>query len=167
VSRNLAPANDERLRIGGIFNVVNMAPPIDPIANGFQFTIYGQSGAELMTFFIPPGARPDSQSPGWKVNRSGTSWGFKDRNGDLVPGIQRVNIVHKVNLAPGIFKISISGKNADFTIDPAELPLRLDVILGGVPQALAGQCASGLFNADGGVRPRCQLRSSGDKVSCS
>jgi hypothetical protein len=39
VSRNLAPANDERLRIGGIFNVVNMAPPIDPIANGFGRSI--------------------------------------------------------------------------------------------------------------------------------
>jgi hypothetical protein len=167
VSRNLAPAGDERLRVGGLFNVINLTPTIDPIANGFQFTIYGQSGAELMSFFVPPGAQPDSQSPGWKVNLSGTRWGFKDRNGDLVPGIQRVNVTHKVNLAQGIFKVTVSGKNTDFTINPAELPLRLDIVLGGVPQAVAGQCATGLFNPETGDRPRCQTRSSGDRVSCS
>jgi hypothetical protein len=166
VARNLAPANDERLRVGGVFNVSNLTPAIDPIANGLQFTIYGQSGDVLMSFFIPPGAQPDTQSPGWKVNRSGTRWGFKDRNSALVP-IQRVSLTHKVNLAPGIFKVTVSAKMADFTSDPAELPLRLDVVLGGPPQAAAGQCAVGMFNSASGNRPKCEMRSGGDKVTCN
>jgi YVTN family beta-propeller protein len=167
VSRNLSPGGDERLRVGALFNVVTMTPAIDPLANGFQFTVYGQSGAEIMSYFVPPGAQADSRSPGWKVNSGNTRWGFKDRNGDLVPGIQRVNVSHKVNLAPGIFKISVSGKNANFTVDPAELPLRLDVVLGGATQAVAGQCASAVFNTELEDRPRCQSRSSGDRITCN
>jgi hypothetical protein len=162
VSRNLPPATDDKLRVKGLFQVVNMSPVIDPIANGFQVTIYGQSGTPLLSFFVPPGAQADSQSPGWKVNSSGTKWSFKDRDGVLIPGIQRATVAHKVKLATGIFAVSASGKNFNFHIDQAELPLRLDVVLGGVPQAAAGQCARGLFNPASGDRPRCQVRSEGD-----
>ena len=167
VSHNLAPSGDEKLRVGGLFNIINMSPAIDPIANGLGVAIYGASGAELLSLFIPPGAAPDSQSPGWKVNRSGTSWGYKDKTGTVVPGIRRVTVKHKLNLAPGIFKIGVSGKEGSFTIPESELPLRLDVVLGGVPQAVAGQCAAATFNEVDEDRPRCQSRSAGDRISCN
>jgi YVTN family beta-propeller protein len=167
VSRNLAPGGDERLRMKGNFHVLSQIPPIDPLNNGFTVRIYGQSGAELMFISIPAGQQPNSTSPGWKVNTAGTRWAYSDRDATLVPGIKSVKVFDKSRRAPGLFGFSLSGKDADFRIDPAELPLRMDVVLGGSPQATAGQCSFGLFNPEEGDRPRCRTRSEGDAVNCS
>jgi len=167
VSRNLAPPGDDRLRVRGLFNVLNLIPEVDPIANGFSFAVYGQNGDEIMSFVVPPGAQPDTRSPGWKVNRSGTRWSFKDRDGTLAGGIRRVSIVHKVNRAVGLFLVSVTAKDGDYHIDPAQLPLRLDLVLGSQPQADEGQCAAGVFNPEEGDRPRCRSRREGSSISCS
>jgi hypothetical protein len=167
VSRNLAPGGDERLRMKGNFHVLSQIPPIDPLNNGFTVRIYGQSGAELMYISIPAGQQPNSTSPGWKVNTTGTRWAYSDRDATLVPGIKSVKVFDKSRRAPGLFAFSLSGKDADFRIDPAELPVRMDVVLGGSPQATAGQCSFGLFNPEEGDRPRCRTRSEGDAVNCS
>jgi hypothetical protein len=167
VARNLMPFGDERMRMKGNFHVLSQVPAIDPLNNGFIVTIYGQSGAELITFAIPPGKQPDTRSPGWKVNRPGTRWGFKDRDGTVVPGVRSVRVADKSNRAPGLFSFSLSAKDADLHIDPAELPVRMDVVLGGAPQATGGQCSFGLFNPEEGNKPRCRSRREGASVNCS
>lgn len=165
ISRNLAPAGDDRLRLRGSFQLVTLSPAIDPVANGFGFTIYGESG-ELYSFFIPGGLQADNASPGWKVNRAGTRWSYKDRDGLQTPGLQRISLVHKENKAPGLFTIAITGKDGAFHIEATELPLRLDVVLGGPAQAAANQCARAPFNAETEDRPNCKARRGGDTISC-
>jgi hypothetical protein len=166
VSRNLAPAGDDKLRLRGTFQVTNLSPAISPLFNGFSFAVYGQSGATLVSGFIPPGLRVDSSSAGWRTNSQGTRFSYKDGAGTLTPGIRSAGVSHKVNTAIGLFAFSLSGKDGSFHVDPSELPLRLDVVLGGAPQALAGQCGTATFNPEIAERPNCKVRQEGNAITC-
>ena len=167
VSKNLPPSGDEGLRLGGTFQVNNLSPAITPLLNGFSFTIYGQSGTPLLTAFVPPGLRFDSTMAGWRSNSQGTRWTYKDSIGSQTPGLRSISVSHKVNTALGLFAFTLSGKTSNFLIDPSELPLRMDVALGGSAQAQAGQCGTITFNPEIDDPPECRLRQEGKTIKCN
>lgn len=166
IGNNDEPPGDDRLRVRGRFLVTNRVPAINPILNGLRFTIYSRfRDTELLSFVVPPGARPTRQSPGWKVNSIGTRWTYDDRGGLRTAGLRRVTVVHKSGIAVGLYEVSVWGINGDFHIEPFELPLRLDIVLGGGPQA--GQCGTGLFNIDSSSAPKCRTAGLFDaQISC-
>jgi hypothetical protein len=165
VSRNDAPAGDERIALKGQFALSNQSPPIDPVANGFRFEIVArQSGATLVSRFVPPGATPSSSIPGWTANGSLTRWKFKDRLGSSAGGIIKVIVKNKSAQTPGLFQFVAKGKDDDFRF--LEEEVELIVVLGGPAQAAAGQCATREFNDSGGPDPSCKLSSSGRSMRC-
>lgn len=167
VTNNLLPTGDDRLRVRGRFQVSSRTPAINPTINGLAFKVYSRfNGTELLSFFVPPGARPRLDAPGWRVNSTGTRWTYEDRNGTRTPGIRRVTVVHKQTTALGLYEVAVYGRDGSFHIDPNELPLRLDIVLGGETQAAVGQCGVGFFNIETSRRPNCRSRGQGEGISC-
>jgi hypothetical protein len=158
IGNNTNPPGDDRLRVRGRFQVENRVPVINPVQNGIRFTIYSRfNGTELLSFVVPPGARASRNAPGWFASSTGTRWTYEDRGGTRTPGLERVTVVHKSAVSVGLYDVSVYGRKGSFHIEPFELPLRLDIVLGGAPQAAAGQCGVGLFNIGSSRAPKCNV----------
>jgi hypothetical protein len=167
IDDNLTPSGDEELLMRGRFTVNNLSPAINPVANGFTFAISSRfNGTELLQYFVPPGAQTATNAAGWKVTSGGNRWVYEDPEGVKTPGLQRVTVIHKVNIGRGVFDFAVLGKDGEFAILPAEAPLRMDVVLGGTAQAGAAQCGNVTFNVESGRRPRCSVARFGDTISC-
>jgi hypothetical protein len=167
ISNNFDPPGDDRLRVRGRFAVASQTPAINPIRNGLRFTLYNRfNGNELLSFVIPPGMRLTREGPGWHANGTNTRFTYEDRNGLRTPGIRRVTVVHKITTAVGLYEVSVYGRDGSFHIEPSELPLRLDIVLGGEEQAAAGQCGTGFFNVESARSPNCGTAQAGDTISC-
>lgn len=167
ITNNLDPPGDDRLRVRGRIQITNQTPAINPTTNGLGFTVYSRfNGTELLRFFVPPGARPSRDAPGWRVNSANTRWTYEDRNGTRTPGLRRVTVVHKATISRGLYDVAVYGREGSFHIEPFELPLRLDIVLGGPAQAAAGQCGTGLFNIETSRRPNCRVAQFGESITC-
>jgi hypothetical protein len=167
VGKNLPPAGDDKLRLSGTFQVSNLPPAFNPLLSGLSFAVYGQGRAPIFSGFIPPGLRIDTSGAGWRSNNSGTRWSYKDSAGIQTPGLQSVRVAHKINIGLGVFSVSLSGKYGDFHVEPSDLPLRFDIVLGGAAEAGAGQCGSFIFNPETGERPNCEVRQEGKTIKCN
>jgi len=163
VTKNDAPPGNERPKIKGEFVLPSLVPAIDPVNNGFTFDVRdSMTGTSLLSRFVPPGASPGGGNPGWKVNKSGTRWVFKDRNDVLGLGITKVLVKDRSSKTPGLFKVVVKGKDADFQVMQEDLDLVLT--LGGAAQDAAGQCAAVDFNPSTGPDPNCELRGTGNRL---
>jgi YVTN family beta-propeller protein len=162
VAKNDNPAGDEKLTAKGEFVVSNLTPAIDPLANGFTIHILDASNNTLVTRFVPPGASPGGGVPGWKANKAGTRWTFKDRDDALGLGISKVVVKDLSKRTPGLFKVVVKGKNANFQVMQEDLELVLT--LGGAAQQAANQCATRDFNPSSGPDPSCELKGTGNRT---
>lgn len=70
LSRLKAPPGDDRLTFNGTVAVPEI-PPIDPAANGLRLVLTTDAGAVLADLTAPAGV-------GWRVNRPGTTWTYRD-----------------------------------------------------------------------------------------
>lgn len=163
MTKNLSPAGDEKLVLRGEFQLNVLAPPIDPMAHGLTLSVFDSGGALLYTRFIPHWAASPG-GPGWKQN--GTRWTFKDRNGILAGGIKKVILSDLSSITPGLFKLKVIGKDANFQVPAGSEPVQLEVVLGGAAERVAGQCATRAYNTSGGPRPSCETASAGDLLKC-
>lgn len=160
---NLDAPGDQSLRLQGTFQVRSLQPTVNPLANGFGFTIYSRfNGTQLLSFFVPPGAG----QPGWRRVGTGGRWTYEDDTGERAGGVRRVTVVNRSGSGPGVYTVSLYGADGNFRINPAELPLRVDIVLGGAVQAAAGQCGTAAFNIDTSRRPNCQTDAFGDWIRC-
>jgi hypothetical protein len=166
ISRNLSPAGDEKLKLKGKMQLPTLVPAIDPVSNGFQLIVSDQNGMEIFSRTVPPGASAGGSAPGWSVNSSGTRWKFKDRNGSLAGGITKVQITRLHSASTDVFSVKVTGKDGAFQVGSGDLPVQVEVILGGTPQQAAGQCATVVFNPSSGPNPSCTRSSSGNRLSC-
>jgi hypothetical protein len=164
VTKNLDPSGDEGLTLSGEWVVEPLSPAPDPRANGMRFRINDRFGQPLYNRVLPRAAPIANGAPGWTVNKAGTKWTYRDRRGAVAGGVVRATIQQKSQ--PGVYGFSVGGKAANFQIDPAALPLELIVVLGGLDEAAAGQCASIAFNDATGPSPACTLSSSGTTIRC-
>jgi len=164
IGKDLDPSGDETLSLSGEVKVGVAKTPIDPVTEGFSFTVEDSNGVPLFTRTVPPGARPGLKAPGWVVNRAHTRWTFGDSAGTLAGGIRRVVIWDKTAKTPGRFTISVRGKGNDFQVAAGEAPVRVSAILG----AQCGQrpCAIGAFNPTGGPKPACKFSFGGNVLTC-
>ncbi len=162
ISNNLAPGGDEKIKFDGELQLAVLAPPIDPIANGLQFTVTGGPGNPVVfTRQIPAGESASPSLPGWKRNGAGTRWTFKDANGALAGGITKVIV--KSGATPGSYRIKIKGRAGDFQVEAAELPVSVEVVLGGAAQEFAGQCGEASL---AGPSPACTWAGGGKVLNC-
>ncbi len=166
VARDLAPAGDERFALRGNLELCNASVTVDPLTDGFSFTVSDSSGTPIFTRVIPPGAAPTSHDPGWKVNGKGTRWVFKDKTGLVAGGVVRVVVIDKTAHQPGLYKIKVVGKRGNFQVDPNDLPLRATAVVDTVDPCLSKLCGQVAFNADGQPRPACAAKNGGKTILC-
>jgi hypothetical protein len=156
VSRNAAPAGDEKITVKGEFVVATTSPAIDPLAHGLTFMVIDRgSSAVLLSRTLPAGFA----SPGW----AGVSpkWNFSDRDHLTgADGIDKGLLRDRSSRTPGLMQFRLKGRNANFQL--ATTNLELVVILGGAAEGAIGQCGRVVFTG----APSCTLSSSGNSLRC-
>jgi hypothetical protein len=167
ITRNGEPAGDEVLTIRGEWTLPGASPAIDPIAHGVRVRLDDSLGQPLFNRVVGRGEPIARGYPGWRVNRSGTRWTFRDRRGESSGGVVSVTVEDRSRVSPGLFRVTVRGKASNFRVPVAALPLRMTVVLGGPEQAALGQCATRVFNPPGGTAPTCRASADGSAITCS
>ena len=158
ITGNGGAAGDEKLMLKG---EAVLSGAIDPIADGFSLRIDDKEGGTLLIRKTPSGAAPDRYTRGWTVNTKGTRWTYKDKEGRN-GGITKVVVRDRASKQPGLFSVTVRGRESWFQVDPSAAPLRLTMQLG----SGAGQCAEVRFNDAGGVKPTCEVSTDLSRVTC-
>jgi len=164
VANNQDPAGDEKLSLSGQLVISPLEPAIDPLLNGFSFTLFDANGDEVYSRVIPGGAPAMRGAAGWKANSKGTKWLYKDRSGS-VGGITKILIANKSSAIGsfGLFSFKISGSKANFQLTPAVMPPRLLATLGGEDQYNEARCGVVRMYTNG-FEPNCEMGLT--KVAC-
>lgn len=167
VAANLEPAGDERLTVKGEWVLPTpVSPALDPLRYGFNLRVLAANGTELWHRSVPPVPSPGGSAAGWRTNKTGTRWTFRDVAGTLAGGITKIVVSDHSKSFPGLVKVRVSGKNGDFRIPTDQLPVTLILVPGGAVQVGADQCGTRTFNGAGGVTPKCEVQSGGAGVKC-
>jgi len=161
IIKNLEAAGEQKFAVKGEIDLGDLSPALDPIADGMSVTISGFDALPLMTITIPGGAAPDRRAAGWFVNKAGTKWTYKDRDGAIVPGITKAFVQHKPREAARYYRFAIAGKDGDFQVNPLLTPFMFEIVIGN-----PDQCGEIRFNGEGGSRPTCKIRRSGSTIGC-
>ncbi len=153
------PPGDDRLKFTGQFGAVPLTPTVDPVTKGIRVLLNDDTGAIVLDAIIPGGAYNAATRVGWKANGAGTSWIYKNAGNPvpLVGGIIKVSL--KKQKTPGLFKFSISGKNGNYAVPGANLPVTGTLVIDS-PFATTGQCGEAFFPGPPPV-PSCTLSPSG------
>ncbi len=165
LSKIVPPTTDDKLNFTGTILDVPASPTVDPVANGLRILVSDSTGAIPIDITIPGGAYDTASKVGWKVNRSGTSWRYRNagRAVPLVHGITNAQL-KAFATSPGKYKFTVRGKNADYAVNTANLPLTGTLVID-VPYATTGQCGEAAF-ATVPTKPNCQVTGAGQNVRC-
>jgi len=156
VSRDDAPAGDEKITLKGEFVVATTSPAVDPVAHGLTLMVVDHGTSQvLLSRTLPAGFA----SPGW-VGFS-PSWTFRDRDHvTAANGVEKALLRDRSSRTPGLMQIRLKGGGADFQLTSTNLDLI--VILGGATEGSIGQCGRVAFTG----APSCTLSASGKTLRC-
>lgn len=165
LSKILLPATDDKLSFTGTFLNVPASPSIDPVAHGLRILVSDSTGAIPIDVTIPGGAYDTASKVGWTVNRSGTSWRYRNvgRAVPLVDGITNAQL-KAFTSTPGKYKFTVRGKNGSYAVNTANLPLTGTLVID-VPYATTGQCGEAAFSI-APAKPNCAVTGAGKNVRC-
>ena len=168
--RNLTtPGGNQRLTFKGLLTVPT-TPPIDPAAKGVRVMLedadrvpacaaHGPCG--LVLDVIIPGGLDPTTGAGWKTNRAGTVWRYRNPQGPS--GIVRVRIRSR-RRTPGWLKFVVIGRRGTYALSPAAMPLKGTMIID-APLATTGQCGEALFPGPAPA-PHCAFNELHSKLRC-
>lgn len=139
-------ANPFRLTFAGQAVVAQPWVAVDPLVHGVQLTIDSTSGGGTLLAVIPGGAFDGSS--GWTLNRSGTTWRYRDAAGSH-SSLTKVTVRDLSRKTPGLLKIAARGRAAAEVL-PDVAGVRATVLFGA-----AGECAALTWNGPTGPRPSC------------
>ncbi len=120
---------------------------VDPVANGIRLVVDAASGPGGLDVTLPGGAAVSRV--GWTLNRSGTTWTYRDPAGTH-GGITKAVVRDRSRKTDGLLLWSMTGKGVATVGLPDVSAVRTTVILGAQPE-----CASVAWNPPGGLKPRC------------
>lgn len=129
---------------------VVLSGSVDPVADGFTFSVHDQNGTVIFSRTIPGGLSTGVGVPGWKVNGAATKWTYKDASGS-VGGITRIIVQNRSASSPGLHKVKVLGKENNFLVSPAQSPVQIRMDFGPT------LCATRAFNGPIGSPPLCQM----------
>ena len=135
------------------------SPPIDPLRKGVRILVEDAQTGRLIDAIIPGGPFNPGTRAGWRVNKAGTVWTYRNagRSAPAVDGITRITVKDLSSKRPGYLTISVVGKRG--LRGRPHLPLRVTLVLDS-PIALSGQCALASF-AGPSPAPACSGGNSG------
>jgi len=110
---------------------------------------------------IPGGAYYYATRTGWKVNRSQTTWTYRNGLGGI-QGLVKVTVKRSVS-SPGIVSFATNGRNGTYPVAPNGLPLAATFVVDS-PTAQTGQCGEATFPGSPG--PACHLNGLGNTITC-
>jgi hypothetical protein len=157
VKQQLAPPGDERLRLRG----EAVLPPVDPLATGMRLLVLDAQGEPVLDALVPGGALDPAREAGWKVDGTGTKFRYTN-TGNFVGfagGVSRINLRRD---AVGRTVVKVQGRDADYTLTPADLPLTATMVFT-PPRSQTGLCADAAFP---GPTPSCAFNATGSTVKC-
>ena len=162
LSKLLAPSTDDKLNFKGFFLNVPGAPAINPVANGLRVLVSDSTGATPIDVTVPGGAYDAGTRIGWKVNGSGTAWKYSNATSP-VNGIYKAQLKAYAS-TPGKYKFAVKGKNGNYAVNAANLPLTGTLVID-VPYAATGQCGETAFQTPP-TKPNCSTAGGGKTVKC-
>jgi len=133
-------------------------PPVNLLANGFRFVVEDGQGDVVVDATVPPGAYDPLTKNGWRANGRGGFF-YKNNGAALNNGLFSVT-VNELRAAPGKFQFRIKAKDGSYALAPADLPLRVTVILDPPTAATTGQCTEAQY-AD-----ECRFNKAESTVRC-
>ena len=110
---------------------------------------------------IIPGGLDPATGAGWKTNRAGTAWRYRNPQGPS--GIVRVRIRSR-RRTPGWLKFVVTGRHGSYALSPTLMPLKGTMIID-APLATTGQCGEALFPGPPPA-PHCAFNAPHSKLRC-
>ena len=142
------PPGDDTLSFQGALTLRSpVSPALNPLANGVRLLIDDTAGT-VLDVTVPGGTY-------WTVNKSGTTWAYRDKSPTPPHGIYKVIVQDKSAIAPGLVRFAVSGKAASAAVASTDLPMTARMIIA----PTGGQCGEATF-------PSCAFNASGSKLRC-
>jgi len=117
----------------------------DPITDGARILVTAEDGGTIADARLPAGAFVPGEA-GWKVNRTGTKWKYKDQSGSPVRGIVNATVLDRSNVAaPGAVRVKARGKRSIYPALMEDVPLKVDLVLGDESASQLGGCGTVQF----------------------
>ena len=153
---------DDRLKFRGVMTLgYPFSPPLDPATKGVRIVITDATSQTVIDAVIPGGAYYYATRTGWKVNRSQTTWTYRNGLGGI-QGLVKVTVKRSVS-SPGIVSFATNGRNGTYPVAPNGLPLAATFVVDS-PTAHTGQCGEATFPGSPG--PACHLNRLGNTITC-
>ena len=153
---------DDRLKFRGVMTLgYPFSPPLDPATKGVRIVITDATSQTVVDAVIPGGAYYYATRTGWKVNRSQTTWTYRNGLGGI-QGLVKVTVKRSVS-SPGIVSFVTNGRNGTYPVAPNGLPLAATFVVDS-PTAQTGQCGEATFPGSPG--PACHLNGLGNTITC-
>ena len=145
-------------------------PPLDVLNQGMRIQIVdlGAGNTVILDHYDPGGAVPNACGPkdGWKTNTPLTSQKFANKTNAIPTGMRRrLGARHRQGAGAGQDRQAegrqVQGEGQERHLWPGDGPFRTEIVLGGVAEGLAGQCAAHTF-----APIDCTLNGSGATLKC-
>jgi hypothetical protein len=152
---------NDRLRMRGGFSMGGPDFAIDPQQQGLQLEVRAATGLPVLQIAIPPGTYTNP-GPGWSRNSSGTTFVFRNLNLGGTQGITKVLVRDQ---GAGAVLVVVVGKNANFPLTPADVPLSATVVIGDANAGAAAKCGEIAFPGPPPT-PTCSVNKDGTRLTC-
>jgi hypothetical protein len=143
-----------------------LSPEIDPLTNGVRFLVVDGRGSTPIDVTIAGGAYDNGAGAGWKASSTGRSWMYRN-SGRVAPppnGIEKIKL-QVSGTSPAKVRFSLKGKNGNYRIDPADLPLTGTLVID-PPVQTTGQCGEARFLQEHPATPSCTAAPNGSAITC-
>lgn len=161
LSRLRPPSGDDRLQLRGKAVLARaLTPAQSPDLAGLRLSI-GLQGAPIVEIDLPASGDPRAGVPGWRVNRRGTRWTYKDRSPNPPAGIAAATLELESSAGADVLTFSIKGRRGGY---PATVGHSVDVALSlGVEATSPAACWRTTFDR---AMTGCVADPSGDRILC-
>jgi hypothetical protein len=158
LKKMLPPTGDDKLIMKGRV-LVPTTPTINPVANGVR-VILENTTEQMLDLVIPGDPYNPTTRTGWRTNATSTRFIYKNGSPTPASPISGITIVTSPN-TPGVYKITVKGKNGDFAVGVGEIPVKGIVVLDS-PTAETGQCGEWVFPS----AANCRFGGNFSSVTC-
>jgi len=147
------PAGDDGLRLKGTLTLDGpVGPARNPLTHGLGFRLLDGT-ALVHEAELPAGAYDAVARTGWRVNRTGTTWVYRNKRGTAPAGLVTVRLTDKSAKTPGLVAVSVTAKRGAYGV--GSTAVSADVVF---PEA--GECFTAAFPATPPAAPSCVLTGS-------
>jgi hypothetical protein len=127
-------------------------PILDPMTRGLHVEVVTAAGRKVLDADLPPGAH--ARGAGWKSNAAGTRLRYASKSGV----VGKASVKWGDRSEPGRVQVHLVA-NGDFSVNPVELPLTVELTLDAAAAA-TDHCAAATFQAPPD-QPSCLPSSNG------